>query len=126
MSTIASLSVLLGLDSAGFAAGGKKAEGVLGSIAASAGRVSSILTGAVAALAGGAIFQNLKGTAEAVDATGKLADRLGITTEALVGLNHAADVGGLGAETMSRGLEMLTKNLGAMVTSGGGATEMLA
>lgn len=47
-----------------------------------------------------------------IDAQAKLADRLAISTEALEGLTHAADLSGISNQQLATGLSQLQKNLG--------------
>lgn len=126
MSTIASLNVLLGLDTARFASGGKKATTTLSRIEARLNTFSNLARGAMGLLAGGMIFDSFRKSMESIDATGKMADRLGTTTEALIGLQHAGDIAGLGAQTVSKGMEMMTRNLGNAVVKGDETSKVLA
>lgn len=54
----------------------------------------------------------VKKSLEAIDATSKLSDRIGIETQALVGLQHAATITGTSKETLNKGLEKMVRNLG--------------
>lgn len=68
------------------------------------------------ALAGGAAVAGLtiatKQSFALIDATAKLSDRLGITTEALTGLQHAATIMGSSTEGVNKGLEQFVRRLG--------------
>jgi hypothetical protein len=58
-----------------------------------------------------------------IDATGKLSDRLGIATEKLTGLRHAADMTGISSRKFDMQLQFLTRSL-AMISSRGGDTAL--
>jgi len=51
-------------------------------------------------------------TLAAIDVTAKLSDRIGIATEDLIGLQHAAELTGVGAEGMNKAMDVLSKRLG--------------
>lgn len=61
--------------------------------------------GAVGAIALGAIY---KQSSENIDALAKQADKLGITTQALAGLQHAADLTGVSSQALNKGLLDMT------------------
>ena len=75
----------------------------------------------VGALAGGTFVALARSQAQAIDSTAKLADRIGTTTEALVGLQHAGDLAGGGAESINDALSKLSKGLGAAADDSGAA-----
>ena len=80
--------------------------------------------GAAAAAAGvGVTALMVKSQLKAVDATSKLSDRLGITTEKLVGLQHAAEIYGVSQEGLNVGMRDLVRRLGE---AAGGSGEALA
>jgi hypothetical protein len=60
----------------------------------------------------GEAFDRLKAPMENIDKTAKVADRLGATTEELIGMRHAANLAGVGADELDKALEKLSKNLG--------------
>ena len=79
-------------------------------------------TGAiVSALAGGTFVALARAQAQAIDQTAKLADRVGTTTEALVGLQHAGELAGGGAGAINDALSKLSKGLGAAAEDSGSA-----
>lgn len=49
---------------------------------------------------------------QTLDATAKLSDELGISTEALLGFQHAAELTGTSNETLAKGLQRLVRRLG--------------
>lgn len=68
-----------------------------------------------------AIKQFIGGQMQAIDATGKLAGRLGITTEHLAGLQHAASLADVATEDLTGSLEKMLRNL-SVAEERGGAT----
>jgi hypothetical protein len=58
----------------------------------------------------------------AVDAVAKLSDRLGIATESMAGLQHAADLAGVSGQTLNTGLRTMLKNVGEAAQGFGVAT----
>ena len=84
------------------------------------------LAGAALAAAGiYGIGYMIKQQMAAIDATAKLSDRLGIATEALVGLQHAAQISGVEAETLNKSLEIFSRRLGEVDMGVGQATYAL-
>lgn len=98
----------------------------LGSQVLSIGGMVNPMVGAFAGLAGAAgVGALVKGQMEAIDSTAKLSDRLGIGTEALVGLQHAANLSGVSAETLTGGFEKMLNTLADAATNGGAAANTL-
>ena len=78
--------------------------------------------GAVMATAAAAGLTYLvKGQMDAIDIIAKLSARLGIATEDLVGLQHAASISGVSTEALNKSLEMFTRRLGEMTMGSGEA-----
>lgn len=63
------------------------------------------------ALSANSVKNWIGGQMDAIDATGKLASQLSITTENLVGLQHAASLADVDNELLAQGLRKLTQNL---------------
>jgi hypothetical protein len=128
MSTIGSLVVNLGLASASFSSGLKSAQSSLGkfqsSVKSFATSTTGILTGVAGAFGvalGANAMKNFIGDQmEAIDQTAKLSDSLGITTERLVGLQHAASLSGVSIEDFGHDLQMMNKAIGEALAGGGG------
>jgi hypothetical protein len=131
MATIGSLVVNLGLASASFSSGLKSAQTSLSKfqsgIKSFATSTTGILTGVAGAfgvaLGASALKQFIGGQMEAIDQVAKLSDRLGITTEALVGLQHGADLAGISTEQLTGGLEKMLANIGKAAIDGGEAAK---
>lgn len=119
---IGSLRVLLGLDSAQFETGLKKAQTGLsgfGKNAAIAGAaVGAAMAGAAIAL-GGAI----KGAIDRADEMSKAAQKFGVPIDELSRLQHAADLSDVSLQQLGAGLGRLSK---AMADAAGGGTSSAA
>ncbi len=120
--SVASLGVSVKAKTGGFSKGMKRAKGSAKGFGRALGGLKSKLLGigaSLAAVAGaGAIGLLVKKQFEAIDTTTKLADSLGIQTQALVGLQHAAEITGVGTEGMNKAMEKFTRNLGDAATKG--------
>lgn len=129
MATVGALNIILSANSASFTKGMQQAKAGLASAQAAVKSFSSSLfsmKGAVVAAAGalgvGLSANAFKGwigsSMQAIDVNAKLSDRLAITTEALVGLQHAANLAGITNEELTAGIEKMLKSL-----PGGTSTE---
>ena len=78
-----------------------------------------------AAAAGGLAFW-VKRQAEAIDSTAKFADRIGITTEALGGLQHAAALTGVTTRNLQLGLQRMTRRISEAAQGTGEAKKAIA
>lgn len=116
------ITAKLALDSAGFN------SGVSGAIA-SAGRLKNMvlgLVGPLAAVAGvGGMGMMVKGAMESIDSTTKFADRIGVSTESLIGLRHAAELTGVGTSQLNMGLQRMTRRLAEAAQGSGEAVGAL-
>lgn len=82
---------------------------------------------AVLGLAGGAGFGILiKQSLSSADALAKTADKLGITTQGLAGLRHAADLTGVSQNTMDMALQRMTRRLAEAAQGTGEAKNAIA
>jgi hypothetical protein len=128
MASIANLNVKLTASIGAFTASMAKAAAPLKAFADKVGGVGeklSTLSAAGTALAGGGMAFMLHQSMEAIDVNAKLSDRLGISTEALVGLQHGAGLAGTSVEELTGGLEKMLKNLAEAATTGGPAKDAL-
>ncbi|HQY88822.1 MAG TPA: hypothetical protein PK402_09195, partial [Tepidisphaeraceae bacterium] len=96
-----------------------RADGMMGRFVGnlgSLGRKAIAFTGIASAVSiltsGAGIGALVHHELEAIDATSKLAARLQVGTESLVGFEHAANLAGLSSEQLAGGLGFLMKNLG--------------
>lgn len=116
MATVGKLTVqltaLTGRFSKGMRLAAKEVRTLTGVVSAAGARLNAF--GGIATLAAaGALGFLTHRAAEAIDVTAKMADRIGTSTEALIGMRHAANLAGVGAEEFDGALTQLSKRLGA-------------
>jgi len=123
------LVIRLGAQTRGFSRGAADVQRGLRGIVDRATSAASKLTGLFGTLTGigGAAGLGLmiKRQFTAIDATAKLSDQLGVTTERLQGLRHAAELTGAGANTLDAGLATMAKRLGEAARGSGAAKPAL-
>ena len=118
MATIGNLAAILTAKDVGFSAGLKKASsdlsrfgGVMQGVAAGVGIGLASMAARAATALGGVIPHQM----EAIDASAKLADTLGISTEALAGLQHAANLSGVSGELLTDSIGKMERVIGEAV-----------
>ena len=89
------------------------------------GKATKFLAGFGVALGGAAIIGFVRNTMQMMDATGKMADRLKMSTEALVGFRHAAEISGVEAAALDKSLQMFVRRLGEVRMGSGEAKDAL-
>lgn len=119
------LNVDLIARTAGFQAGMRKARGQMKRFHRQGKLLSGLMRKLVALFAVRQIINWGRAQAKAVDTLAKLSDRIGESTERLVGLQHAANITGAGAERMAAGLDVLQKRLGEAAMGTGEARAAL-
>jgi|GEM_PF-3313097 len=67
----------------------------------------------------------VKESLSAIDATAKLADRLGTSTEALQGLRHAAELTGAGGANMDKAIEKMNRSVGEAIEGPSAASDAI-
>jgi hypothetical protein len=112
---IGSLRVNLGMDSAEFQNGAKRAQGTLAGLGAS---IKSFAAGAVAALSFGAVTAALKSSINHMDELGKAAQKIGIPVEQLSGLEYAARLADVSLGDLQGNLSKFNRAL-AEIAGGG-------
>lgn len=116
MSTIGHLAVNLIARTSVFDRKMKKSGGTVrtfaGRIAQTQQMMFRFAKGVMVAAGIGGIGFMVKRTMDAIDATAKLSDRLQMTTEDLVTLQHAAKINGMSTEGMNKALETFVRRLG--------------
>lgn len=129
MPNVGTLSVTLKATATAFHAGFDKARkavrdfvGVVPGANLVLSRMGALMT--TAAVAGGALF--VRAQAEAIDTTAKLADRVGETTEALVGLQHAGNLAGSSAEEINAAVDKMARTMGEAAQGSESAQQALA
>lgn len=95
-----------------------------GSVRRMAGRVAK-MAGIVGAFAVGGLVLLVKRANTAIDAISKLSDRLGIATEELGALHHAANIMGSDAAGIDKALEQMVRRLGEATTGIGESFDAL-
>lgn len=107
-----------------------KTKAALNSLQGSLGRLKGAmfsLQSAAAVLAGGAGFGALANNAlQTVDVLSKMSRRIGISTRELGGLAYAADLSGVSAQSLGKGLEGLARRVSEAATGTGTAKDALA
>src|SRR5882672_7101589 len=123
--SIANLNVRLtaniGAFAASMSAAAKPLASFAGKVGAASAKVVSLAGAATALVAGGSLALLTSHSMDAIDANAKLADRLGYTTEQLVGLQHAASLAGVNSEELTGALEKMLKNIAEAAQGGGSA-----
>jgi len=107
---VGALRVNLGLDSAQFQDGLKKAEGGLSKFS-TAVKVGLAAAAAAVATAGSAMALAIKGVLDEADTMSKAAQSLGVPIEELSRLKHAADMSGVSFEGLSTSLRRLGQSM---------------
>jgi len=92
--------------------------------ARTAGKIAKIGS-AFALVAGGATAALTKASMQNIDALAKTADKIGITTQALGGLQHAAELTGVSGETMNMALQRMTRRVSEAANGTGEAVGAL-
>ena len=126
-SVIGALRVNLGMDTAQFEAGARKAKAEAGGLAGALGGFTksfgSVASGAAVGTAAVAAFAyGMKQAAEAAqyaDDISAQANKLGVSAEYLQAFNHAAEASDVPAETAREALSGLTSAIGALQTKVG-------
>lgn len=121
MAGIGDLVVTLGMNTKPFAGGVSSARSMLGGFASGIGTIGvgigslgAVLGPMALGLAG--VVGAVKGIGEVsaafsdIDRIAKAAESFGITTEEMVGLEHAANLSGVSAETLGKAMQKATRN----------------
>ena len=84
-----------------------------------------MLQAGLTALAGAGLGAMVKQSMNSIDALAKTSDKLGITTEKLAGLRHAAELTGAGQTALDKGLQRMTTRIGQAAQATGVAQAAL-
>ncbi|MEO9297565.1 hypothetical protein [Devosia alba] len=120
---VGALRVDLGLNSAEFSSGLKKASSGLGNFAKTA-KIGLAAVAVAAAAAGTALAFAVKGAIDNADEMSKTAQKVGVTTEALSQLNYAASLSDVTLEQLSKGLGRLTQSMSQIAQGMAGPAKM--
>ncbi len=110
--SIGSLSVKLGLSSAGFTSGLSKAAGAAKSFGASVTGIYGKIAGLGALVGGGGLGYMIGSAFKRMDEAGKASDKVGMATEAFVGLSYAAKLADIEQEAFTTSLQRMAGNIG--------------
>ena len=129
--SISKVSVRLEAQSKHFNRGMKQAEGALGRFGkkggATIGKIAGIAAAAYAAQrAMRAMSGAIKNSMSRLDQLAKTSDRLGMTTEALAGMEHAANLSGASIKELHTGLRDMRRRVSEAAQGTGEATQALA
>lgn len=117
-SIIGALRVTLGLDSANFEAGAKRARNeatrTAGSIKTAFGGISSALSGFVAGIGVAGVIAAAKAGLEYASSLGEVAKQLGVTSDDLQIYRAVGKEVGITQEEMDKGLSRLSRTLGQL------------
>ena len=125
MATLASLSIDLVANSATLVKEVKKANKSLGTIEKTARQVSGVVKLAIGTIAVGAFKNMAMASIDAADQAGKLAMRLGTTSEAISELAYVANLSGVNVNAMNMGLQRMTRRVAEAAGGTGEATKAL-
>lgn len=127
-STIGQLKVVIGADTAGLKRGVASASTALKGIS----KVAGIATNAIGALGlavpltGAGLMAMSVSTINAIDSMSKMADQLGVTSESLGGLRHAADqMAGMADGQFDNALRRMTRRLAQAADGSGAASDAI-
>lgn len=113
--TVGTMAAYLTLNSSKFTTGmrgaGKSANRFAGGITRGIGSVARFGAALVGVAGIGGLAVMLKSTMANIDATAKLADVLGFTTEQLSAYQHVAAISGVSNEELATGLKRMEKNI---------------
>ena len=119
---LGSLLIELGLDSAKFRSGTRKAQREMTTfqrgMSGSANFIKGALTGMVAALSVDMFATAIKNGLEYASSLGEVAQQLGVTTDSLQEYRYAATQVGITQEEMDAGLARLTRSMGQAANGG--------
>ena len=128
MAVISTLAVNLTARTAAFDKGMRKSATRVSAFSAVAKKASMRLKMfgvAMVAVATAAVGAMVRSQLKMIDATAKLSDRMGIATEKIIGLRHAAEIMGATNEMVDKSLEMFVRRLGEVKAGTGEAKRAL-
>lgn len=129
MATLGSLSLSLSADTKALRKGLQKGRGLIKGFAADIGKMAkgfAIFGAAATAAAVGGLAALAKRQASYIDETAKFADRIGMSTEGLVGLQKAARETGVPIAALQMGLQRMTRRVAEAAKGTGEAKNALA
>jgi hypothetical protein len=129
MATISTLAVNLIARTSAFEKGMNRSrfatKSLKSTINGAIGTVARFGKGLLIAAGVGGIGFAIKKTMAMIDVTAKLSDRLGIATEKLIGLRHAASIAGVSSDALDKSLEIFVRRMGEVKAGSGEAKKGL-
>lgn len=126
---IEELAVAISARTQKFERGMKRSGKVLDGFKRRIGRLKigllSLGASLVGLVAGGAFARMINSVSGSADAVTKFADSIGASVEQITGLQHAADLAGVGAESFQKGLKDMVRRIGEAATGTGEAVDAL-
>lgn len=119
---IGGISVGVSMDTKRLRKDAMTSKGILHQFAGAAKTIFAAV-GVSAAGVGASLTAGIRKSMESIDQLAKTADKVGITTEALAGLQHAAELSGVNAAMLDKALVNLTKNTADAATGVGEAVK---
>lgn len=116
-SVVGALRVVLGMDTAAFEDGTKRAVSKVEGFAAAFQRAFAAATVAAVFTA---LIKGISDTIDQMDQLGKMAQKIGIPVEELSALKYAANLADVSTESLSLGMVRLAKNMSAVAGGAGG------
>ena len=108
-----SVTVNIGANIAKLVTGMDRAERRVKTFQKKAGRSMKLLSGVVAGALSARAFKGfIDGQRQAIDALAKTADRVGVTTEQLSGLEHAAGLAGVNVGQLTTAMQYMQRRIG--------------
>ena len=129
MATIATLLVGLKANTAGFDKGMKRSSArvvTFSSVVGNAGRRLLKFASIAAAAGGAALAFGLKRAATEMDTLAKTSKKLGVSTEQLGALRHAAELSGVAIQTLDMGLQRMVRRVSEAAKGTGEAQAAIA
>lgn len=126
LANLASLQIDLLANSAKMVTELNKANGHLDGFAKKAAQAGKLVKVAFVAATTGMFANMVKESIDSADRLGKLSQRLGASTEALSELQHVADLSGVSFNTMTMGLQRMTRRVSEAAAGSGEAKKALA
>jgi hypothetical protein len=118
---VGALRVVLGMDTAAFEDGAKKAASQFEKFGANIGKIGLAIGGAITVAAAG-LAVAIKGVVDEADKLGKAAQKFGVPVEELSALKFAAELSDVSLEALGKSLTILSKNMQTV----GGETKNIA
>lgn len=124
MAVVAQLNTVFSATTEKFERGVDRVTKKIGTVEKAIGSAKAAIAGFLTVATIDRIARSLGEVAERIDGVAKVSDRLGVATEDLLGMQHAAELAGSSAEGMNSGLDKMNKTIGTAVQNGGKAAEV--